>query len=109
MIPYLFSALTIRAVANVGMQIIIEAKKANTLKFSQIAIGLTQKEIILPFLVVFGVPIFIGVLFGTTALAGVIPGIIISGVSMAFSYSNSGSAWDNTKDHVEIGRYKENG
>ena len=55
----------------------------------------------LPALICLGTPFLIGLLFGTTALAGILPGILISGVSMAISYANSGGAWDNAKKFIE--------
>ena len=61
----------------------------------------------LPALICLGTPFVIGFLFGTTALAGVLPGILISGVAMAISYSNAGGAWDNAKKYIESGRFKD--
>ena len=55
----------------------------------------------LPAGICLGTPFVIGLLFGPTALAGVLPGILISGVSMAISMSNSGGAWDNAKKYIE--------
>jgi len=63
----------------------------------------------LPALICLGTPFVIGLLFGTTALAGVLPGILVSGVAMAVSYANAGGAWDNAKKYIEGGYYKERG
>ena len=38
-------------------------------------------------------PVVVGVLFGTRTLAGVLAGALVSGVQMAVSMSNTGSAW----------------
>jgi len=48
-------------------------------------------------------PFFFGVLFGPLAVAGLLPGAIISGVAMATSSANSGGAWDNAKKYIEGG------
>jgi len=55
-------------------------------------------------------PIIIGFFFGPKAVAGLLPGALVSGVQLAISASNTGGAWDNAKKYVENGRYKdENG
>eukprot|EP00992_Anisonema_acinus_P002029 TRINITY_DN10577_c0_g1_i3.p2 TRINITY_DN10577_c0_g1~~TRINITY_DN10577_c0_g1_i3.p2 ORF type:complete len:148 (-),score=39.53 TRINITY_DN10577_c0_g1_i3:83-526(-) len=45
-------------------------------------------------------PIVFGVLFGKEALAGMLPGALVSGVQMAISASNTGGAWDNAKKYI---------
>jgi len=60
-----------------------------------------------PAFIVIGVPFIVGLLFGTSALAGVLPGILISGVSMAISSVNAGGAWDNAKKYIESGDFKD--
>ncbi len=49
-------------------------------------------------------PLFVGALFGTRALAGVLAGSLVSGVQMAVSMSNTGGAWDNAKKYIEVRR-----
>lgn len=39
--------------------------------------------------------------FGPKAVAGFLPGAIISGVQLAISAANSGGAWDNAKKYIE--------
>jgi inorganic pyrophosphatase len=56
-----------------------------------------------PGLLVICVPLIMGLLFGPLAVAGVLPGILVSGVSMATSSANSGGAWDNAKKYIEGG------
>jgi len=62
----------------------------------------------LPALIVLGTPFIAGVFFGPTAVAGVLPGILISGVAMAISSANSGGAWDNAKKYIESGQFTGN-
>jgi len=63
----------------------------------------------LPAVIVLGTPLFVGIVFGPTAVAGVLPGILVSGVSMAVSSANSGGAWDNAKKYIESGQLVING
>merc|ERR1712066_767376 len=50
---------------------------------------------------VMGSPLICGVLFGKNCTAGLLTGILVSGVQMAISMSNTGGAWDNAKKYVE--------
>ena len=49
-------------------------------------------------------PLVIGILFGKKAIAGYLIGVIVSGVQMAISSSNTGGAWDNAKKYIESGK-----
>merc|ERR1711957_635247 len=42
-----------------------------------------------------------GTLFGPTCVAGILMGIIISGIQLAISMANSGGAWDNCKKSIK--------
>ena len=48
-------------------------------------------------------PLAIGSLFGPNAVCGYLAGVVVSGVQMAISSSNSGGAWDNAKKYIEAG------
>ena len=56
---------------------------------------------ILPGSLVLAIPITAGVLFGPKCVAGLLIGIIISGIQMATSSANTGGAWDNTKKSIK--------
>lgn len=56
---------------------------------------------ILPGIMVIFSPIFLGSLFGPKSVSGYLAGVIVSGVQMAISSSNSGGAWDNAKKYIE--------
>ena len=58
---------------------------------------------ILPGILVMCTPILIGWVCGPRAIAGYLAGVIVSGVQMAISSSNSGGAWDNAKKYIEAG------
>lgn len=62
-----------------------------------------------PGLLVIFAPLTVGLLFGPTAVAGLLPGILVSGVTMATSSANSGGAWDNAKKYIESGSYEVDG
>lgn len=53
-------------------------------------------------------PLVFGYLVGPLAVAGLIPGAIISGAAMATSSANSGGAWDNAKKYIEAGKLRVN-
>ena len=40
-------------------------------------------------------------MFGPKAVTGYLAGVIVSGVQMAISSSNTGGAWDNAKKYIE--------
>ena len=44
--------------------------------------------------------------FSKNALNGLLAGIIVSGIQIAFSFSNTGGAWDNCKKGIETGVYR---
>ena len=46
-------------------------------------------------------PLVAGFLFGPSAVEGLLAGIIVSGVQVAISASNTGGAWDNCKKEIE--------
>jgi inorganic pyrophosphatase len=56
---------------------------------------------IAPGIMVIFTPIVLGILFGPKAVSGYLAGVIVSGVQMAISSSNSGGAWDNCKKFIE--------
>jgi Na+/H+-translocating membrane pyrophosphatase len=59
------------------------------------------KEMILPGVIVIFTPLTLGIVFGPKAVSGYLAGVIVSGVQMAISASNSGGAWDNAKKYIE--------
>jgi H+-translocating diphosphatase len=56
---------------------------------------------ILPGILVIFSPLLIGLIFGEQAIGGYLIGVIVSGVQMAISSSNTGGAWDNAKKYIE--------
>ena len=50
-------------------------------------------------------PLAVGLILGSTALAGLLAGSLVSGVMMAMFMSNAGGAWDNAKKYIEEGHH----
>lgn len=116
MLPYAFSAFTMQAVGDAANEMIAEIteqfadgkikaglKKPNYDSCIAISTKASLKKMIIPGLMVIGSPLILGALFGPNAVGGLLAGCIVSGVQIAFSFSNTGGAWDNAKKYVEAG------
>jgi H+-translocating diphosphatase len=116
MIPYAFSALTMAAVGKAANKMIaeikrqfLEMKKGKKPDFD-LCVGISTEAslsyMIAPGCLVIFTPLLTGLLFSKDALSGLLAGIIVSGIQIAFSFSNTGGAWDNCKKLVEEGVHK---
>jgi len=115
MIPYAFSALTMAAVGNAANQMIVEIKRqfvamkqgksAEFDKCVAISTEASLKYMIAPGILVLFTPLVTGLFFSKDALSGLLAGIIVSGIQIAFSFSNTGGAWDNTKKLITENLY----
>lgn len=118
MLPYAFSALTMKAVGEAAKEMVAEVRR----QFKNPAIregriepdyetcikvstNASLKKMILPGLIVIITPLFFGVVFHPSLVAGLLPGALISGIQLAISMSNTGGAWDNTKKFIESGNF----
>ena len=111
MIPYAFSALTMKSVGNAAeemCEVIIKQlneRKDNEVldhkKCIEVSTKASLREMIIPGILVIFTPLVMGKMFGPKAVAGYLAGVIVSGVQMAVSSSNSGGAWDNAKKYIE--------
>lgn len=117
-IPFIFSALTIRAVARAAGEIVNEVRRqfripgimegtrtpdyAQSVAISTIA---AQRELVSLGLIAVLTPIMVGFGLGVEALGGFLGGIIASGQLMAVFQSNAGGAWDNAKKYIEEGNH----
>jgi inorganic pyrophosphatase len=111
MMPYAFSALTMRSVglaaaemcAEIEKQIaeIHNPKERDPNRCIEISTNSSLREMILPGVMVIFTPLILGGFFGPKAVTGYLIGVIVSGVQMAIASSNSGGAWDNAKKYVE--------
>jgi len=112
LLPYWFSGMTVkstgdaaREMCNVANRQINEFKAngtpINSDECVEVSTKFSLRSMIAPGILVIGSPLFVGYLFGPSALAGLLAGALVSGVQMAISMSNSGGAWDNCKKGLE--------
>jgi len=115
MIPYLCSSLSMGSVKEVVYEVILSTKDELTnlrenpatadqlpsqTNFINNLAKFSLQVILIPGLIIIMVPIFFGVFFGVTAVAGILMGITISGLQLAISMINSGSSWRSTKKSI---------
>jgi K(+)-stimulated pyrophosphate-energized sodium pump len=119
MLPFLFSALALRAVSEAATHMVEEVRR----QFREIK-GLLEgkaepdyarcvdistrgalKAMILPSLIMILSPFIIAFLLGKEALGGMLTGATISGGLLAIFMANAGGAWDNAKKLIEHGKF----
>lgn len=115
MLPFIFSALTMKSVGDAAKDMVEEVRrqfkekpglmegkeKPDYKKCVDISTSASLREMILPGILVLTTPILVGFGFGVQTLAGVLAGALVSGVVLAISSANSGGAWDNAKKYIE--------
>merc|ERR1719181_925198 len=84
--------------------IVDEGKAPDHAKCIGISTEASLARMIAPGAIVIISPLLVGLVFGHIACAGLLAGIIVSGIQIAFSASNTGGAWDNCKKMVEAGK-----
>ena len=119
MLPFVFSAMTMDSVSKAAYSMIEEVRrqfreipgimegKAKPDYKTCVAISTTAalKEMLVPGIMAVVAPLAVGLILGSTALAGLLAGSLVSGVMMAMFMSNAGGAWDNAKKHIEEGNH----
>ena len=113
-VPWLFSAMLIRAVGRAAFYIIKECriqfrdkeiwagtKKPNYGRVVDICTSAAQSELVGPAILGVLSPILVGLLLGPYALGGFLAGMIVSGIMLGVFMANSGGAWDNAKKAIE--------
>ena len=80
-----------------------EGVKADYARCVDISTAAAIKKMTVPALLGVLTPVFIGFVFGTKMLGGLLAGVTVSGVMMALFMANAGGAWDNAKKHIEAG------
>ena len=117
MLPYFFSALTIKSVGTAANHMIDEVRrqfkadagimagtsKPDYARCVDISTSAALKEMIIPGCIAVLSPIVIGILLGTKGLAGMLIGALISAIMLAVFMANAGGAWDNAKKYIEGG------
>ena len=116
-LPFLFSGLAMQAVGAAAIEMIAEVRR----QFKEIP-GLLEgtgrpdyaacvdistkaalRKMVVPGLLAVFTPVVVGLLGGPSMLAGVLTGILSSGVLLAIFMANAGGAWDNAKKYIEGG------
>lgn len=117
MLPFYFTALTIRSVGraankmieNVRMQfkndpgILAGTSKPNYTECVDISTVAALHEMIVPGLIALLSPIITGLLLGCQGLGGMLLGALVSAIMLAVFMANAGGAWDNAKKFIESG------
>ena len=118
MVPYWFSAMTMKSVGNAAMLMVFEVERQfkedpellvegtthrpDYAKCVEISTNASLKEMVAPAALVILTPIITGTFFGVYAVYGVLTGSLLSSVMLAVSMSNTGGAWDNAKKFIEL-------
>ncbi|MEY2767661.1 MAG: hypothetical protein RI912_1324 [Actinomycetota bacterium] len=117
-VPFLFSALSIRAVGRTAGVVVQEVRKqfkdggimAGTKKpeygpVIDICTEASLRELATPALLAVLTPVIVGFGIGWQALGGFLAAVILTGQLMANYLSNAGGAWDNAKKYIEDGNH----
>ena len=118
-LPFLFSAFCMEAVGRAAHGIVFEVRrqfreihgimegtgKPDYAACVDIVTASALKEMIVPGVMAVAAPIVVGFALGPIALAGVLGGVIVSGLMMALMMANGGATWDNAKKYIEVGNH----
>ncbi|MDQ3311441.1 MAG: sodium-translocating pyrophosphatase [Actinomycetota bacterium] len=117
-VPFLFSALAIRAVGRTAGTVVQEVRRqfadggimAGTKRpdygpVIDICTAASLRELTTPALLAVLTPVVIGFGIGWQALGGFLAAVILTGQLLANYLSNAGGAWDNAKKYIEDGHH----
>lgn len=117
MIPFYFTALTLRAVGKAAYKMVEEVRrqfrekpgilegkeKPDYYRAVDISTQYAIKSMTAPALVVIIAPLVIGLLFGGPAVGALVIGATASAIALAITMMWGGAAWDNAKKYIEMG------
>jgi len=117
-IPFFVASLTMKSVGKAAFQMVEEIRrqfreipglmegtgKPDSARCIDISTQAALREMIMPGVVAFTMPILMGFALGAEALGGMLMGATLTGVLLALFMSNGGGAWDNAKKYVEGGK-----
>lgn len=112
--PFLFSALAIKAVGRAAFKMVEEVRrqfktvlrgkeKPNYARCVDISTKAAINEMLLPSILVIIVPLIVGFTLGAEAVGGLLAGAILTGLTLAIFMTTAGAAWDNAKKYIEAG------
>jgi len=117
MIPFAFAALTMKSVGKAAMEMVMEVQRQFDEKphlldenpterpdydaCIKISTEASLREMVAPGAMVIFTPLLTGIIFGVTAVSGLLVGALVASIQLAISMSNSGGAWDNAKKYIE--------
>lgn len=114
MLPYWFSAMTMKAVGVAAMKMVNEIvrqfadgkimageKDPDHDRCIKVSTTESLRMMVAPSALVIAAPLVAGTFFGVYAVFGLLTGGLVSGVQLAISMSNTGGAWDNAKKYIE--------
>ncbi len=117
-VPFLFSALAIRAVSRTAGVVVQEVrnqfadggimagtKKPDYAPVIDICTAASLRELTTPALLAVLTPVIIGFGIDWKALGAFLAAVILTGQLMANYLSNAGGAWDNSKKYIEDGHH----
>ena len=118
LLPYYFSALTMRAVGSAANEMIEEVRRQfrerpGIMKYEEepdyalcvaISTEAAIKKMMFPGVVAIVVPLVTGYI-SVNILGGLLAGCLVSGVLLAIMMANAGGAWDNAKKYIEMGHH----
>ena len=117
-VPFLFSALAIRAVGRTAGVVVSEVrgqfadgkimagtKQPDYAPVIDICTAASLRELATPALLAVLTPVIVGFGIGWQALGGFLAAVILTGQLMANYLSNAGGAWDNAKKYIEDGHH----
>jgi K(+)-stimulated pyrophosphate-energized sodium pump len=117
-VPFLFSALAIRAVGRTAGVVVQEVrsqfadggimagtKKPDYAPVIDICTAASLRELATPALLAVLTPVIIGFGIDWKALGAFLAAVILTGQLMANYLSNAGGAWDNSKKYIEDGHH----
>ena len=116
---FLFSALTMSAVATSAQSIVVEVRrqfkeipgimerkaKPDYSRCVDLCTQSALKQMVAPAVLGIVLPIITGLVLGVNGVVGMLGGVTVTGFVMAVFMSNAGGAWDNAKKYIESGHF----
>jgi len=118
MLPFVFSSMAMKAVGKAANAMVEEVRRqfreikglkegtggeADYARCVAISTEGALREMVVPGLLAIVAPLAVGMIFGKSAVGGLLAGSTAGGVMMALFMANAGGAWDNAKKYIEAG------